>query len=855
MTIFRLMKKWRIALICLLMILFVNSPTWANIPTIPTEKITSSLADGKALYDRGRYHEAAQVLQQVEQNYRHQGKTLELAVTLSNLSLAHQQLGNWTEARAAIAESLSILGYGKTENLTHPLIVAQSLDILGKLQLTTGEAETAVRTWQKSEKIYLQLKSGAVTPNRLNQAQGLRIAGNYTQAVKILEELGKNFQNQPDTLEKARALRSLGETLELIGNLAPSQTALTASLAIAQKLNSNADIAASLLSLGNNARSQQEITSALSYYQQAAATAPSTLLQTQAQLNQLSLLISAKKYTAAQTLIPAIATHLQQLTPSRAAIYAQINFTQSLVKIPSLPTDNQTSPSQILATAIRNAQTIGDKRAEAYGLGTLGGLYERNGQLAEAQKLTQQALLLSQGSNAPEISYRWQWQLGRLLQAKGNIPGAIAAYDATVSTLESLRSDLAAVNPEVQFNFRDSVEPVYRESVALLLQSLQGKADEKTLETARLRMEALQLAELDNFFREACLQGQKVILDQIVDKDNPTAAILYPIILPNTLQVIVKIPQKPLKYYSTPVSQIEVEKTISQLRQNLIKPSAIKAINTDSQKLYNWLIQPIASELQTSNVNTLVFVPDGALRNIPLASLYDGKAYLIEKYAVSLSVGLQLLNPKPLLRKQLNALTAGLTSPPANFSQFPPLPAIKAELQLITDAGVRTTQLLDQQFTTKALENKVNTAPFNILHLATHGEFSSRADKTFILAADGPINVIQFDSILRGRVQNKPDAVQLLVLSACQTAAGDNRAALGLAGAAIRAGAQSTVASLWQIDDESTAQFVGEFYQQLKNSNITKVEALRRAQLSLLKHPNYNAPSFWSAYVLIGNWL
>jgi CHAT domain-containing protein len=267
------------------------------------------------------------------------------------------------------------------------------------------------------------------------------------------------------------------------------------------------------------------------------------------------------------------------------------------------------------------------------------------------------------------------------------------------------------------------------------------------------------------------------------------------------------------------------------------------------------LIKPIESELQRTGVKTLVFVLDGALRNIPPSALYNGKEYLVEKYAIALSIGLQLQDPKPLVRRQLNALTAGLTQPPPGYSEFAPLPAIKRELNLITQAGVSTTSLLDQQFTKQALESKVNAVSFNILHLATHGQFSSRADKTFILAANGPINVVDFDSILRSRDENRPEAVQLLVLSACQTAAGDNRAALGLAGAAVKAGARSTVASLWQIDDESTAQFVGTFYKQLKNGNITKAEALRLAQLQLLKHPNYNTPSFWSAYVLIGNWL
>ncbi len=259
--------------------------------------------------------------------------------------------------------------------------------------------------------------------------------------------------------------------------------------------------------------------------------------------------------------------------------------------------------------------------------------------------------------------------------------------------------------------------------------------------------------------------------------------------------------------------------------------------------------------MQAQKVNTLVFVLDGALRNLPIASIYDGQQFLVEKYAIALSVGLQLLDPKPLVNQQIKALTAGLTQPPPEFPQFTPLPAIKSEVSLIAQAGVATTNLIDEEFTYKALEKEVNTVPFNVVHLATHGQFSSNAENTFILAADGAINVTQFDSLLRSRDETKPEPVELLVLSACQTAAGDNRAALGLAGAAIRAGARSTLASLWQIDDKSTAMFVGAFYEELQSGKVTKAEALRKAQLKLLQHPNYNAPSYWSAYVLIGNWL
>jgi CHAT domain-containing protein len=815
-----------------------------------------------------------QVLQQSVQQYRTQGDTLRLAATLSNLSLAYQQLGAWSEAKQAIAQSLNILGYQPQETremrkqIDTPQILAQSLDIQGRLQLATGQTQEALTTWQQAQKIYSKAgDANGVVRSHINQAQALRTQGFYRRAEKTLQDVYKILQSQPDSLEKTVGLRSLGDILQLVGNLKDSQSALQQSLEIAQRLQSPADIGASLFSLGNNARTQQQKQQAIDFYQQTVRVSTSPLTKVQAQLNHLDLLIEDQQSAQAQTLIPLIQSQLSTLPASRSAVYARINFAHSLAKLTrqeDSPTNLSPSPApeasptpsaQLLATAVQQARNLGDKQAEAYALGSLGGLYEKTGQWSEAQNLTQQALLLAQASNAPEIAYRWEWQLGRLRKAQGDVKGAIAAYDAAVDTLQSLRTDLVAVKQDVQFSFRDSVEPVYRESVELLLQVQQGQSNEKTLEKARQRIEALQLAELDNFFREACLQGEKVLLDKVVDQDNPTAAILYPIILPDELHVIVKIPKQPLRHYSTKISQAEVEKIVGGMRQNLVQPSAIKAFRTQSQQVYNWLIKPIESELQRTGVKTLVFVLDGALRNIPPSALYNGKEYLVEKYAIALSIGLQLQDPKPLVRRQLNALTAGLTQPPPGYSEFAPLPAIKRELNLITQAGVSTTSLLDQQFTKQALESKVNAVSFNILHLATHGQFSSRADKTFILAANGPINVVDFDSILRSRDENRPEAVQLLVLSACQTAAGDNRAALGLAGAAVKAGARSTVASLWQIDDESTAQFVGTFYKQLKNGNITKAEALRLAQLQLLKHPNYNTPSFWSAYVLIGNWL
>jgi CHAT domain-containing protein len=873
----RLPLYFLIALLCI-----IGSPVLAKVPVSinsssqpPINSLTSLavsadpaslLQQGKVLYSAGNFAKAVEVLQQAVQVYQQRGENLALAATQSNLSLAYQQLGAWSQAQQAITESLNLLkGQDKNQNLQ---IFAQSLDIQGRLQLLMGQPEAALATWQQTEQIYKQAdnKSGVVR-SQINQAQAWRTQGFYPRAVKTLDQVSQTLKSQPDSIEKTVGLRSLGDALLVLGDFEKSRQTLEESLKIARNLQSSADIGASLFSLGNHARQQQKSQQAIAYYEQTVEASPSPLTKVQAQLNHLGLLIEDQQWAKVQTLLPSIESKLDQLPLSRASIYAQVNYSQSLAKVNSgvLQASSHSyysgfstkDSAVLLAKAIQQSHSLGDKRAEAYALKSLGGLYEETRQWSEAQKLTRQGLALAQSSNALEITYSLEWQLGRLLWAQQDINGAIAAYDSAVDTLQSLRRDLVVnkdvVNQDVQFNFRDSVEPVYRQSVELLLKSQESKlSDEKILEKARERIEALQLAELDDFFREACLQGQRVALDQVVDQDNSKAAILYPIILPDELQVIVKIPKQRLQSYTTKISQTEVEKLLVELRKNLVNPTATKNVQKQSQEVYNWLLKPIESELQKSGVDTLVFVLDGPLRNLPMAALYDGKQYLVEKYAIALSVGLQLLDPKPLVQQQLRALTAGLTQPPPGFPKFAPLLAIKSEFDGITKAGVSTTSLVDGDFKKKNLESEISATSFNIVHLATHGQFSSRLEDTFILDFDGQINVKDFDTLFRSQGKS---IVELLVLSACQTASGDSRAALGLAGAAVRAGARSTIASLWQIDDESTAMFVSAFYRELKSGKITKAEAVHRAQLQLLKHPNYRAPSFWSAYVLIGNWL
>ncbi|WP_287254608.1 tetratricopeptide repeat protein, partial [Moorena sp. SIO4E2] len=495
--------------------------------------VSRLLKQGKGLYDSGRFAEAVDVLEQALKTNQAQGDQLSEAMVLSNLSLAYQQLGLWTQAKNAIANSEKILRYIKNrdKSTAYLQVLAQSLMIKGSIELGSSESKAAMESWEQAALTYGELgdEAGQIR-SRINIAQALQDLGMYKRALNLLNQVEESLVAQPDSLNKAIGLRSLGNMRQLVGELSQSRETLEKSLEIARSLPYSQEISAILFSLGNTARAQQELDEAIDYYQQAFDQSLDPITKLEAQLNQLSLLIDTKRIKEAQALIPQILPQLESIPLSRRSIYLRINFAQSLRRafqwasksplgrtlmkdeVRSIkdegyvqtfldavahggnPQDRTGSRSwgepprprylaaslakrlqpsvkkaiqpsyeiaKILATAVQQAKALGDKRAEAYALGSLGQLYEQNQQLPESEDLTQQALKLAQEVNAPDISYRWQWQLGRISTGLGEEENAIAAYTEAVNTLKSLRSDLVAVNQQVRFTFRESVEPVY----------------------------------------------------------------------------------------------------------------------------------------------------------------------------------------------------------------------------------------------------------------------------------------------------------------------------------------------------------------------------------------------------------
>jgi CHAT domain-containing protein/Tfp pilus assembly protein PilF len=869
----------------------------------------SLVEQGQKLYEAGDYTQAVKILQQAIEAFQASGDQLGQAMALSNLALVVKQLGQIQTSYNYITKSLAILQNNRnveTRNFASLQILAQALEIQGNLLLELGRTQLALDSWKQAADIYTQLgdEVGRVRSS-INLAQAEETLGLYRQARTNLQELVDSVVKKPDSVIKITLLRSLGDVLQLVGELEKSQEVLHKSRDLAQRLRSPDQLAATLLSIGNIQRSlgnrarepqhtvseerftplhcrisnaQQSISQeaskayqqAVQYYEQAATLSKSPVVQIQAKLNQLSVFIEMHDWSQARRLSADIQPRLSQIPINQTAIFAQINFAQSLVcfkQATNAHIPGWREIAQDFATAIKQARSIGDQRSEAYALGALGALYLETKDLANAQKLTEQALKIARSMQLGDIVYLWQWQLGYILKMNGDIPGAIAFYDQAYNTLQSLRNDLVALNPDIQFSFRDNVEPVYRQYVDLLLQPppVSPPVDgggrkggvQKNLKQARAVIEALQFTELENFFREACLQPVPKQIDEVVDKTDTTAAVIYPIILKDRLEIILKLPTKgELYHYTTHQQANEIEKNLEKLQQLLTEPDRINDVKKISGKVYNWLIQPLENQLANTNIKTLVFVLDGSLRNIPMAVLYDeqNQKYLIQKYAIALAPGLQLIDPKPLQQRTFNALTAGVSKGrKIEGRTFSPLKNVEVELETIQSAIPQTEELLNQTFTEKNVHNQMEAAPYTVVHIATHGEFSSNAEKTFILTWNQLLKVRDFDKLLRLRNSSKSRAIELLVLSACQTALGDKRATLGLAGIAVRAGARSTLATLWSVDDESTAVLMSKFYDELENPQLTKAEALRHAQLDLLDKDEI--PYLWAPYVLVGNWL
>lgn len=568
---------------------------------------------------------------------------------------------------------------------------------------------------------------------------------------------------------------------------------------------------------------------------------------------------------------------------------------------------------QALVSARRDAPRSSRLQVEA--LDALAQLYEDQQRDAEALTLTEQALAVASGMSHPHMAagtsivgdllIQLYWRQGRLQLRLGQRDAALLAYQAAVESIERIRQDIPIEYEGNRSSFRDTLEPIYLGLAELLLEAserLQGAEHNEALKKVRSVVELIKQSEMQDYLGERC------ILDAESDVSGQTlpagTAVLYPVILPGRLELVLETATG-MERRTSRVTADGLRATSLEFTRRL--RSEPTAELPQSRQIYDWLIRPLDEILTRQNIRTLVIVPDGVIRTLPLAALHDGQHYLIERLAVAVSPGLSMIRrtltrehrsasliaglatPGPVVEKLSTARIAGILQQPEESGRMPEnvstvnvavaatapshkivtraisvdslkrqaadalsLPGVRLEVEAL-GRQLHATPLLDSAFTLSNFSNSVGSGKYGVVHIASHGIFGGSGDESFILAYDEILTMNRLQTLLQSEGLRK-QPIRLLTLSACETAEGNERAPLGIAGAAIKARAESALGTLWPVEDSAATKIMNTFYDQLVGQQQGRAESLRQAQISLLRQVGYEHPFFWAPFIIIGNW-
>ncbi|BFM40719.1 CHAT domain-containing protein [Synechocystis sp. LKSZ1] len=823
---------------------------------------------GVEQYQQGHYTDAIQSWQGAVS----QANSPDQLIILENLARAYQQVG---QSQEALTHWQQVMAQAQT--LNQPRKQAQALTEAAQVYLQMGQPRQALA-------LLCALESEPVCP--------------------VDSALGLARQSQDHALEAA-ALGSRGEAYRLMGQYEKSIQSLEQALALGtayqvplqRSLGSAYQARGQRWQLRAESARQQSILRARNLQQRAVADyqkardyfqaslpgpqSPTSELETRLDLMHLA---SQTEGLAVLSLVDSNAQRqrslelLTQAPPTAATLFATIE----MASLPALtspvseplaqcPAQWQLPPTQrqaLLEQGAKLASTLNNSRATAFALGALGHFYECQGDIAQAQTLTQQAILAAhQPLGGKDNAYLWEWQRGRLLLAQGQRGPALGAFHQAFLSLENIRRDLLNAEREVQLDFRQSIEPVYRQLVQLLLES----GTEKTLALAQRQemmhqalgvIDAFRIAELQNYLGNDCpLEREPATAFQ--PERLPNTVVINAMVFEKRTALLWAWPDGTVGLHWINKTQDQLRNTVKNLRQSLLEQRAGPYQNPWAQALYQDMIQPQQDELQRRQIKTLVFIQDGFFRTIPMTVLHDGQQFLVENYAVVTQPSLPGMTTLQAPVSAYQALILGVSEATTIDDQvFEPLVNVPLEVRSVAQRFGRTKTLVDQQFSPQVLNQELSNADYPIVHIATHAQFGLIAEDTFLITGNNQkMTLSELEESLR-RLKNGGRSVELLFLAACQTAEGDDRSALGLAGAAVQVGVKGAIGSLWPVADESTFLLVTSFYENLVHNSMSKAEALRQTQIKMIHAKEntdindlYANPYYWSPFILIGNWL
>lgn len=726
----------------------------------------------------------------------------------------------------------------------------------------------------------------------------LRIQGQLQESI---ESLAAAVESAPTPAGRARAEGELGIALLQARDLAGAEPLLQR----AHAFHEGRERARYALYLGNLAQARQLAKAAEDHYREAMALAPTDVeIQLSAGLNRARLAPEGARLQAVRDL----ATRLDAAgdDPRWARLHLNLAHQAWLLGKAGGRTGQELAYRH--GETARRLAAAGDPRVEIEALDFLAQIYEDQGRPGEALILDRRGIALAEKAPtglAADLLIGLEWRQARLLQAANDEEGALAGYMRAVSRIEAVRQDIPIEYEDGRSSFRATLEPIYLGYADLLLRRLDSQPTgvrEARLQAVVEAVELIRQSELQDFLGDRCsveaVQGG-------ISRGLPAGtAVLYPLVFADRLELLLKtnggIERRSVAVPGSVLRKVAVE-FADTLRNGLPDPLA------RSRQLDGWLLAPFADRLSQLKVDSLVVVPDGPLRLVPMAALNDGQSYAIERFAVSLVTGLSLTNSGSAPRRDTRALVMGMAEPgpvvgkldaamtdqvlapgsrgassarglaatrtlrairgletaqsgvsPDRLRQLEDwrtrlaLPGVRDEVRAL--AGIlEGANLLDSDFTLGRLRQEAASGDFRIVHIASHGIFGGSADSSFIMAYDDLLRVNDLQALLKTeKFQQAP--IELLTLSACETAEGNDRAPLGISGAAIKARAKSVVGTLWPVEDNAAKALMRDFYQGIAHGGMTKAEALRRAQLALLRNAEFRDPFYWAPFVLIGNW-
>ena len=709
---------------------------------------------------------------------------------------------------------------------------AYALAELGLTYLELGQADKALQHHQAALAIYRDIG------DRSGEAKALGLKGlvyddqgQYQQALQAYEQSLAIRRDIGDVAGESISLTHLGFTYEQLGDYAAARAAFQQALEIQQQIGARGREGLTLNGLALAYAGQGNYTEALDLQQQSLA----LHRELGDRPNEAKVLSDMGRLFADQD------------QPELAIVFlkASVNLTETLRgELQSLSTEDQAS----------FAESVSDRYR------CLADLLIQAGRIPEAQRVLD--LLKIEEIREFTRNTRASWTtdgiaLNPLEQQIVEIHGGLIALGQKIYTCEQSNCP----NSELNSYYRDQQKLVasYNEQVA------------KFETTVR-----------DNRYNDDFFYNPDNLSDSARDiVEAPHTMLIYPFVLEETLWLLWTTAGGVVGTVEVDVSQAELSEIVRQFGEQLANPNEfpLTDLQATSNVLYNWLIQPLEVDLEKHSIKRLVFAQDRVTRYIPMAALYDGEQYLVERYTLSTILSAEWTDTKDRLTTVADTPVLGL-GVSQSVSGFSALPNVQSELNGIiretNDPGIYPGRIfLDNAFDFEALWQ--NARNYRILHIATHAEFVPGAlDQSYLVLGNGvhlKINEIK-------TIGRQLKDVHLVVLSACETALGeenvDGREIAGLSAYFLAPNrAKSVLASLWQVADDSTSLLMQAFYTKLAADNLSKAEALQRVQMAFIQNEDEMAsllarggfesitpaietaslshPYYWAPFILIGN--